>query len=565
MEIHPIPKAWAIADDPEPVTPIIHTKGGYGDYLTAYYAALTDDNNVSACLYNNVLLTNESNKNLRQRAFYQSVLAGNSLAVPLAKLEKNDAIAALILANDAIINGKWQDALSYFQQMPPDSFSHITYPLLQAWSLYATGQKNKAFALLNRGARNTPLGALYLLHAGVMQSLDKNDKEAGHLFNQAYTHFSGADLFLTEAYGNWLLRHNRTGKAEAMIDSLVKNLPALTVSKIDLRHNLQQLPVQNPQQAVAHVYLAMASLIQQELSSQPYDENNERQKLGNKVALHTQKIFLQFALKLDPNLSAAKMMLSGVLTQQKHPNLAKEVLLPIPTNDPLKTVMQLRLAQLDILLNANDQANKTLKTLLVIYPNSPDILQVLGDAYFDHHDYKEATITYDKVIDLNKQNLTPNDWSLFFSQAIAYEKLKQWSKSEEYLKQALALAPNEPILLNYLGYSWVVRKQNLQEAQKILQKAVDIAPDEGAIRDSLGWAMLMNKHLPDAIKQLELASETIPQDPELNYHLGVAYWQAGRHQEAINQWNIALTCSPTPEDAKLIHNALQKAKAEQKK
>lgn len=551
-------KALAVAQDPDPVIAFEHKKGGYGDYLAAVFAARTDDSDVASRLYNNVLALNPNNDDLRRITFYHSVLAGNDIAVQLAKSQK-DPIADLVLANDAIVKGQWQEAYRYVSHPPMDVFSQITYPLLQAWCLYGEGKKDQALALLTKNSQGKPLSALYALHAGIMYSLAKDEANAGVYFEKANKLFPGEDLLLTQTYGNWLIRNHRAGKAEAMVSNLVKNLPFLAVSTQDLENNLQRFPLQNAQQAVAQVYLAMASLLQQELSSQQDDDSDVDQKVANKVALHTEQIFLRLALKLNPNLSSAKMMLSGILAQEKHYEAAKDVLLPVAENDPLKTVIRLRVARLNALLDHNQEAEQEIKALIQAYPLSADIRQALGDIYFDQKQFKGAVETYSKVIDLT-QLMDSSLWPVFFARAVSYEKLGEWDKAEKDLKQALVFAPNEPMLLNYLGYSWVLKGKNLQEAQEILQKAVDIAPKEGAIRDSLGWAMMANDQYADAVTQLELAAETIPQDPELNYHLGVAYWKTGRHQEAINQWNVALTCKPTPEEKELILKALQNAK-----
>lgn len=551
-------KALAVAQDPDPVIAFEHKKGGYGDYLAAVFAARTDDSDVASRFYNNVLALNPNNTDLRRITFYHGVLAGNDIAVQLAKGQK-DPISDLVLANDAIVKGQWQDAYRYVSHPPMDVFSQITYPLLQAWCLYGEGKKDQAIALLTKNSQGKPLSALYALHAGIMYSLAKDEVNAGVYFEKANKLFPGEDLLLTETYGNWLIRNHRAGKAEAMVSNLVKNLPFLAVSTQDLENNLQHFPLQNAQQAVAQVYLAMASLLQQELSSQQDDDSDVDQKVANKVALHTEQIFLRLALKLNPNLSSAKMMLSGILAQEKHYEAAKDVLLPVAENDPLKTVIRLRVARLNALLDHNQEAEQEIKALIQAYPLSADITQALGDIYFDQKQFKEAVETYSKVIDLT-QLMDSSIWPVFFARAVSYEKLGEWNKAEKDLKQALVFAPNEPMLLNYLGYSWVLKGKNLQEAQEILQKAVDIAPKEGAIRDSLGWAMMANEQYDEAVIQLELAAETIPQDPELNYHLGVAYWKTGRHQEAINQWNVALTCKPTPEEKELILKALQNAK-----
>lgn len=544
--------------DPDPILPFNHKKGGYGDYLAAVYAARTDDSAVAAKLYNNILLNDPQNTDWKGRAFYYSVIAGDPAANILAKEEMDDPISSLVLGNQAIMQNNWQEALKYFSNPPSDPVGRMTYVLLQAWCLYGAQKKDQAYALLEKNIK-TPMGGIFLIHYGVMEYLAHNDQKAGIIFDKANESFSGANLLLTRAYGHWLFQHHRNGKAEAMVDNLVDVLPFLSVSKNDLRKNLSQFPVENARQGVAQAYLTIASLIQQDLAHQSDDDNDVNAQVAYKIGLHTEQIFLRFALQLNPDLSEAKIMLSGILAEQKNIELARNILLPIPLHDPLTTTMQLQSARFDGLLNHFPQAEGKIKALLVTYPKETHLWQALGDIYFAQKNYKGLIKAYSEVI-LLKKNRIKRDWQLFFVRGIAYEKEKQWSKAQVDLQKALSLAPNEPILLNYLGYSWALRHQNLKEAQKLLQKAVDIAPKEGAIRDSLGWAMVLNNQVPEAIKQLELAAETIPQDPELNYHLGVAYWKVGRYLEAVNQWNVALTCSPDVESRKLILRALQEAK-----
>lgn len=550
-------KASIIVKDPEPVIPLIHKKGGYGDYLSAYYAAQTEDSVTAAQLYDNIFQKDPHNSNIRERAFYYSVIAGNPAAVNLAKQEGKDPISALVLRNDAIMKGNWTEALKYFTSPPSDPLGQLTFLLLQAWCFYGAGQIDQANNLFEKGI-NTPISGIFLIHYGVAESLSHHDKKAGMLFEKANQVFPGADLLLTRAYGNWLFQHHRAGKAEAMIDNLTDVLPFLSISKNNLRQGLSQFPIHNARQGVAQVYLAMASLIQQDLANQSVDDNDMNAKISYKVALHTEQIFLRFALQLNPDLSEAKIMLSGILAEQKHPELARQILLPINTKDPLRANIQLQLARFDALLSHYSQSEQALEGLLKNYPHEISLWQTLGDIYFEQKNYNKTVLAYSKVIQL-KKNKTKYDWGMFFIRGVAYEKQQNWLNAEKDLKMALNLAPNEPMLLNYLGYSWALRHKNLKQAQTMLQKAIDIAPEEGAIRDSLGWVLVLNNQTDLAIKQLEQAAETIPQDPELNYHLGVAYWKVGRYLEAVNQWNEALTCNPDAENKKLILQALQKA------
>lgn len=152
---------------------------------------------------------------------------------------------------------------------------------------------------------------------------------------------------------------------------------------------------------------------------------------------------------------------------------------------------------------------------------------------------------------------TRADWSLFYVRGIAYERSKQWPKSEADLKQALELYPDQPLVLNYLGYSWIDQGINLDEGMKMIRRAVELRPDDGYIVDSLGWAHFKLGKYDDAVRELERAVELRPQDPVMNDHLGDAYWKVGRKLEAGFQWSHARDLKPEPDDLKKIEAKLK--------
>ena len=137
-----------------------------------------------------------------------------------------------------------------------------------------------------------------------------------------------------------------------------------------------------------------------------------------------------------------------------------------------------------------------------------------------------------------------SDWSIFFQRGIAYERLKKWELAEPNFKKALELFPDQPQVLNYLGYSWVDMNIKLEEGLAMIRKAVDLRPDDGYIVDSLGWAYYRLGRFEDAVGELERAVELRASDATINDHLGDAYWRTGRKLEAIFQWRTALSMKP---------------------
>jgi Flp pilus assembly protein TadD len=96
------------------------------------------------------------------------------------------------------------------------------------------------------------------------------------------------------------------------------------------------------------------------------------------------------------------------------------------------------------------------------------------------------------------------------------------------LQQALKLKPDDPEILNYLGFAWADRGENLKQALTLLQKATLLDPQNGAVIDSLGWVHYRLGDYYQAVHELELAAALDAADPEVNDHLGDAYWRSGR-------------------------------------
>lgn len=177
------------------------------------------------------------------------------------------------------------------------------------------------------------------------------------------------------------------------------------------------------------------------------------------------------------------------------------------------------------------------------------VLDALGSIMRARKHYKEAAGYYDQAIAMIPQPPTRRHWAYFYARGTCHERLKDWPAAEKDLKQALALVPEQPLVLNYLGYSWIDQGINLAEGMELIEKAVALKPDDGYIVDSLGWAHFKQGNFTDAVNYLERAVELKPADPVLNDHLGDALWRVGREREARFQWDQSLSLKPEPDDA----------------
>jgi tetratricopeptide (TPR) repeat protein len=220
----------------------------------------------------------------------------------------------------------------------------------------------------------------------------------------------------------------------------------------------------------------------------------------------------------------------------------------VPATDPLIAIVQLRRAALVDRLGRSDDAMHDLERMARDYPDSPLPDQQRGDILRSKQRFPDAAQAYDKAI-ARISRPTASDWILFYDRGVAEERSRQWQKAEADFHHALELSPDQPFVLNYLGYSWADMGHHLTEARQMIQRAAERRPNDGAITDSLGWVMFRQGDAKAAVTTLEHAVELEPEDSTINAHLGDAYWAAGRKIEAHYQWRRALTLNPTPDDA----------------
>ena len=154
--------------------------------------------------------------------------------------------------------------------------------------------------------------------------------------------------------------------------------------------------------------------------------------------------------------------------------------------------------------------------------------------------------------------VTARQWRLFYSRGIALERSQQWPRAETDLRRALELEPEQPLVLNYLGYSWIDQGQHLDQALKMVERAVALRPNDGYVVDSLGWAHYRLGNYAEATHNLERAIELVPEDPTINDHLGDAYWRRpGAATRRAIKWRRALQFKPDADDAAKIEVKLE--------
>jgi Flp pilus assembly protein TadD len=252
----------------------------------------------------------------------------------------------------------------------------------------------------------------------------------------------------------------------------------------------------------------------------------------------------------------ALLSLADLYDSLKKPELAIKVYDRIPASSALRRNAEIQVASDLDSLDRTDEAKKRLEALIADHPKDSEAIIALGNILRGRKAFAECADVYSKAI-ANLAVPEKANWVLFYFRGICYERSKQWPKAEADLKKALALFPDQPLVLNYLGYSWVDQGVNLDEGMSMIRRAVEQRPDDGYIVDSLGWANFRIGNYEEAVKDLDRAVELKPDDSTINDHLGDAYWRVGRVLEAHFQWSHAKDLNPDPEELPKIEEKLK--------
>jgi tetratricopeptide (TPR) repeat protein len=266
-------------------------------------------------------------------------------------------------------------------------------------------------------------------------------------------------------------------------------------------------------------------------------------------------IFGELAVELKPDHDFAWLLISGVYEQWQVLPKAVGALAKIGPVSPLYWQARLRMAALDAQDERFDKAVALLKVLVGEKPDRIDAALTLADLYRGKERFADAVSAYDTAVSRLK-NPDERYWPVYFGRGISLERTKNWPKAEADMKKALELSPDQPYVLNYLGYSWIDQGINLDEGMKMLKRATELRPDDGAVTDSVGWAYYRLGQFDTAVEWLERASEQKGDDSTVVEHLGDAYWHVGRKREARFEWERALNQKPDKDRLPIIQDKL---------
>ena len=522
--------------------PAFNPQGPAGPYLAAEHAARRGDIPEAARLYARTLARDPENVRLMERTMLHQVAAGQiAQAVVVArKLERTEPghrLGLLILAADRLKDEKYADIAEQLAT-GADSRDPLIYPIFEAWAAYdAEGLAAARVKLqdLETDEEAGPLGGILAAwHLGLMEAAEGNDEAAGTEFAKAEEALKGGGMRrLTRARVGALARSGRFEAAVALAREALNETSGdrrLAALAADLDRGVAPPPeIADPREGAADALYVMADVIDR--------------GPGRLLAL----AYARLAVYLDPDLTGAQLLAGDILARNDRFGPAVEAYARIPEDAP--EALEARIGSAEALRDdgESEEAIGVLREVVLRHPEAVEAHIALGDTLRHAHRFEEAAIAYDgavALIDAPKRR----HWSLFYQRGIAYERSGQWPKAEADFLKALELERDQPLVLNYLGYSWVEMRVNLERAQAMIERAVERRPNDGFIVDSLGWVFYRLGKYEEALAHMMRAVEIEPVDPTINDHYGDVLWRNGRRIEAEFQWRRALSFDPMEDD-----------------
>jgi len=518
-----------------------------GSYLAARHASVERDSNSAATFYRSALRTDPKNNELLDRAFISSLADGDideavKLAERILTVDKSNRVARLVLGVRDLKAKKYAAAQLNINQSIRGPITDLVATLLSGWASYGAGDTKAAVANIDKLTGPEWYPIFKDLHAGLILELAGKEKDAGARFERAYK-LDDSMLRVADAYARWLSRNKDDAAAGGIYEAFDKKLarhPLVLEGLRETKAGKKLTPlVDSAQTGAAEALYGIGATL--------------TRRGGEDLAL----VYLQLSLYLAPNHPLALLSLADLYESVKKPAMAIKVYERMPANSPLKRNAQIQLATNLDAADRSDEAIKILKGVTSEDPKDIEAIMALGNIERGRKKFADCVDTYSKGIDALPDANDKNNWVYYYYRGICEERSKQWNKAEADMRKALDLQPEQPHVLNYLGYSWIDQGINLDEGMKMIKRAVDQRPDDGYIVDSLGWAYFRIGNYDDAVKNLERAIDLKPEDPTINDHLGDAYWRVGRTLEAKFQWAHARDLKPEPEDLPKIEAKIE--------
>lgn len=520
--------------------PAPQVKPGFaGSFLSSRFARKHQDLHEASKYITEALEHDPKNQELIHEGIRLHVLAGNMqdaivLSHELEPEFDRDPLIAMMRMLEKVDTKDFKAARAAIGKAPESGLFGIIKPVMDAWLLIAEGQVTGDVNLKGAIEKSGFFAPFLTYHVALMNDVLGKDKVAERAYKKASSDIAVTPYRVVEAVSNFYQRKGDFKKAQAIFDAYAKANPDSSLLPDDIIHDAGVKPlVGDVRQGMAEMFFTTASILFGEEASQDTF------------------VYLRAALFLRPNLPPAQLMLANLYEQSGDYKQAIETYDAIEPGNVFHRRGQIRKALNYEALGKPEKALQLLSENAAKNPADETALITKGDILREQSKFKEAAAAYSEAI-ARIGELKNSDWPLLYARGICYERAGEWVLAEADLQRALVLEPNQPDVLNYLAYSWLIENKNVAKAREYLETAVEMRPEDAHIIDSMAWAYYLSGDFANAVKYLERAVEIIPDDATINDHLGDAYWRVGRQTEAKYQWQRALGFKPDADMAKDI-------------
>jgi tetratricopeptide (TPR) repeat protein len=513
-----------------------------GSYLAGRHAQHEHDYAAAAVYFGRALAADPNDFELINKTFVFEITEGHVaeatvLAKRINQVDRTAVLPNLVLSLQKLKVADYAGAVASTKALPHDGIQRFVTPLVIAWSKAGLGDTAGVKPALAPLRDVQGFGPLVDFHEGLIADYGGRTADAEAAYKRVLQASTRANWRAVDALGSLYERSGRKDDARALYQRFVaENSDSDLVSLAQGRLAATKPPpprIATPAEGAAEALFDLATLLNQTETAD--------------LAL----IYGRLALDLRPDFPFAQLLVADILSAQKRPAAALALDRSIPPQSPFGWTARMGAAANLEALGRTDEAITELKAMAAERPDSRQPLIELGDFLRGKSRFPEAVDAYNEAI-ARIGTSSPRDWGVFYSRGVALERAGDWQRAEADLLHALELQPEQPVVLNYLGYSWIEKGLHLKQALGMIEQAVKLRPNDGYILDSLGWALYRVGDYSRATQNLEHAVELVPEDPTINDHLGDAYWRSGREIEARNQWRRALQFKPEADDAKVI-------------
>ncbi|MEO0487119.1 MAG: tetratricopeptide repeat protein [Pseudomonadota bacterium] len=519
--------------------------GTVGAYLAARQADAQSDFTAAAKFYAEALALEPANLELIERTLTAQFALGQHEEAArlgsrlLAFGAQSQAAQIASITKDAL-GGRYARIERQFVQ--GTLIGALVDQMLLAWAQVGIGDIDGAIATFDKSISGEGLRAFAYHQKALALGLDGQYAEAESVLAELHALDIAPSRRMLLARVELLSQLGENGRASALIAEELGAEPdagfADILERLDAGERLPFSVVQTPAHGMAEVFFAVAAALD--------GEANDKYTL----------LYARAAEALNPDHIDALLMSGQLLERMGNPILATRTYDRVPRQAPEYITAEIgRAAALESAAKP-DAAVEVLHQLAESFPDTALVHSSLGDTLRRMEQYGPAIEAYDISLEISGPPV-PEHWSIYFMRGISHEREGAWPAAEADFRMALELRPNEPQVLNYLGYSLVEKRLKLDEALEMITTAAELRPDSGHILDSLGWVLYRLGRFEEAVAPMEAAVELVSSDPIINDHLGDVYWAVGRVAEAEFQWLRALSFDPVPEEAERIRRKLE--------